>query len=341
MNHEPSASASTAAPSDSRDDTTIKERPLTAKEIAERRKKNRDNFNRKRGALLDDLLRQLDILVFAELSAIYYMDCSFFRFAIRSLAHLFLLTPKSAQFPKMSANPPIIGTVFGTTLLCIIMHLYNSPPSAGEATRGYLHGGLAMDFIGQKGPSSKVHLILLDLLVLLVQVVQMSAHLLRERIRANLASSADKAAVPAVTQRVEDEERGVRRSAEQQRGEDIEMQTLNPDGQTATSGSPPDESEESSERASLLAQPQRTDAHIFDAFNSGQIVIADLDMAGAVRQQLMAYRSYTPDSEEAERGRVMREREAARAREWRDGILRAIRTARQRARGTPANVPEP
>ncbi|EME79171.1 uncharacterized protein MYCFIDRAFT_90088 [Pseudocercospora fijiensis CIRAD86] len=82
----------------------------------------------------------------------------------------------------MSPSPPIIGTIFGTTLLCIIMHLYNSPPSAGEATRGYLHGGLAMDFIGQKGPSSKVHLILLDLLVLLVQLVQMSAHLLRASI---------------------------------------------------------------------------------------------------------------------------------------------------------------
>ena len=74
MNDEPSASASTAPRSDDRENVDTTERPLTAKEIAERRKKNRDNFNRKRSILLEDLLRQLDILVFAELSAIYYME---------------------------------------------------------------------------------------------------------------------------------------------------------------------------------------------------------------------------------------------------------------------------
>lgn len=74
MNDAPSASASTAARRDDRDDDATVERPLPAEEIAERRKNFRNQFNRKRGVLLEDLLRQLDILVYAELSAIYHME---------------------------------------------------------------------------------------------------------------------------------------------------------------------------------------------------------------------------------------------------------------------------
>ena len=48
--------------------------PPTAAELVERRKKNREMFNKKRGELLDDLLRNLDILIYAELSTIYYME---------------------------------------------------------------------------------------------------------------------------------------------------------------------------------------------------------------------------------------------------------------------------
>lgn len=42
--------------------------------MQERRRKNRSMFNKKRGELLDDLLRSLDILIYAELSTVYYME---------------------------------------------------------------------------------------------------------------------------------------------------------------------------------------------------------------------------------------------------------------------------
>lgn len=265
------------------------------------------------------------------------------------MAQLFVLTPKSAHFPKMSPNPPYMGAIFGTAIMCIFMHWYNNSPSAGEPTRGYLHGGLAMDFIGQKGPTSKVHLILLDSLVLVLQVVQMSIHLLRDRLKTRLASSADKPEVPSPAaaaatpsaQSLDDEERGVRRSAEQRRGEDIEMQNLNPGGQTAMSTSNADEEDESSERATLLAQPQHSDAHVFNAFSNGQIVIADLDVFKSIRDQLREIHDRAHDPAQVEQNRLLREREAARATEWRNGIVNAIRRARQRARGAAANVPEP
>jgi hypothetical protein len=46
----------------------------TAAQIEKRRKENRDTFNRKRGQLLDDLIYNLDVLVYAQLSAIYDME---------------------------------------------------------------------------------------------------------------------------------------------------------------------------------------------------------------------------------------------------------------------------
>lgn len=46
----------------------------TAAELAQRRKKNRQMFNRKRGDLLDNLLRDVDMLIYVELSVIYYME---------------------------------------------------------------------------------------------------------------------------------------------------------------------------------------------------------------------------------------------------------------------------
>ena len=50
--------------------------------------------------------------------------------------------------------------------------------------RGYLHGGVIIDLIGQKGPTSKFHLVLLDLLVLGLQCFMLAVHVERERLSA-------------------------------------------------------------------------------------------------------------------------------------------------------------
>ncbi|KAF2482363.1 hypothetical protein BDY17DRAFT_324650 [Neohortaea acidophila] len=276
----------------------------TAAELAERRKKNRQTFNRKRGDLLDDLLRNLDLIIYAELSAIYYMDCSFLRFVLRAFVQFLLLTPKPPVFPEQPEDRPVVGAIFTTNAICLFCHIYFAAPSAGEATRGFLHGGLAMDFIGQQGPSSKIHLVLLDILVVVLQLVLLAAGTLRKRLKDKASSatpaststtpSTNTAAAPTTTttapaapatqpstQDLDSEERGVRRSMEQH---DIEMQTLNPSG-TATS--PAASIAEPSAHDALLANTSApaTDEHIFDAFHSGQIVLADLDIWKTIKEQ--------------------------------------------------------
>ncbi|CAK4033633.1 Hypothetical predicted protein [Lecanosticta acicola] len=334
MNDEPSSSAAAADYPEpiSQDEEAEQEVPITAAEVAKRRKRNRENFNKRRGELLDDLLRNLDILVYAELSAIYYMDCSFTRFLLRAIVQLMFLTPKPALFPEPPPNRPYIGGIFGSNILCFLLHAIFAAPSAGEQTRGYLHGGLAMDFIGQKGPTSKVHLLVLDILVLVMQVVQLSVHVLKMKLKDG-SSTAEATPVAVTTsdgdtysaqpvsagQSLDDEERGVRRSVEVTQGQDIEMQNLSAGGLASDAVEP-----ESSERESLMAStsmPTRTDAYIFDAFNSGQILIADLDLWKTVRDEFVAWkktpRSASTTAANAEANRLMRERLTRRMLRWR------------------------
>jgi len=77
MSDEASSSAAAASHHPTHNDDELRAENASspsAAEVAERREKNRQMFNKKRGELLDDLLRGLDILVYAELSAVYYME---------------------------------------------------------------------------------------------------------------------------------------------------------------------------------------------------------------------------------------------------------------------------
>ncbi len=177
-----------------------------------------------------------------------------------------------------------MGALLGSNFICILLHTLLSPPAGTEATRGYVHGGLAMDFIGQAAPTSRIRLVLLDLLVVVLQMTQMSTFMARWRLKEQPKASPQVTAetpAPAVQQDLDAEERGVIRADEQQ---DIEMQTLNP-ATSRTDPAPADPTED--DHTALLAPlTPRTDAHIFDAFHSGQIVIADLDLRKHVLEQV-------------------------------------------------------
>ncbi|KAK3071103.1 hypothetical protein LTR53_009266, partial [Teratosphaeriaceae sp. CCFEE 6253] len=335
MSDEASAAAVAAAdPSTDGHDERRQAVPPTAADEAKKRRKNRQMFNKKRGELLDDLLRCLDILVYAELSAIYYMEyepdtpcyraivlicpsCSFFRLVMRAAVQFVFLTPKPSLFPEPPSNRPYVGAILGSNLLCLALHMYLAAPSAGEATRGYLHGGLAMDFVGQKGPSSKLHLIILDLLVVVLQIVHLSAHITRQRLKegsVSVTTPTGRHYTPPAssTQDADAEERGVRRSEEQQGG--IEMQSLDPTGTVAASETAEDTDQDTTLLDSTTA---RTDAHMFDAFNSGQIILADLDIFQTVKEQFWSYQ--TAPREPQQSGTDLRRNVIGQLLRWRTG----------------------
>lgn len=111
-------------------------------------------------------------------------SCSFARLVMRALVQYMYLTPKPEEFLKlMPAARPHMAIIFGSSIICMLAHLVFALPEATETERGYLHGGVIIDFIGQKTPTSKLSLLLIDVLVLVLQCVMCSVWLEKDRLK--------------------------------------------------------------------------------------------------------------------------------------------------------------
>ncbi len=175
----------------------------------------------------------------------------------------------------------------------MLAHLLWAPPRASEATRGYLHGGIIVDFIGQKAPTSRLSLLLLDLVVLGVQCLMLAVHqeaeqlwkVVRPRGGTATASSAESstaaataaATAPATTQDHDAEERGVLRDLARETGEadDIELRPLGGSNGATGGGS-----------ANLLrrsASARTPSAELTEVIMSGNSVLADFHVVNAIR----------------------------------------------------------
>jgi hypothetical protein len=175
----------------------------------------------------------------------------------------------------------------------MLLHIFTARSEAGESMRGYLHGGIIIDLIGQKGPTSKLHLFLLDLLILGLQCFMLTVHVERERLAAVLAAflkpKSTQPTVQVVSADDQDaEERGVMRDGVMNHV-DLEMgQTESqPDGPSTQINSDP-------ERSHLLEEPsQRADSedddNPLDMFWAGTAVIADFYILNTLKKQWQDY----------------------------------------------------
>ncbi|KAH8703584.1 hypothetical protein BGW36DRAFT_369576 [Talaromyces proteolyticus] len=230
-------------------------------------------------AFIDRLLRELDIVLYCELAALYYMDCSLLLFALRAIVQLILFTPKAPPFDP-TRNQPFVGAIFSSNLLCMLLHLLFIHPGAGEETRGYLYGGLFIDFVGQKAPVSRLRFLVFDALILLIHLVMMGLIMERVRTNGNAQTPNDGTAGTADdTTPVQDhdaEERGVHRHEENDTLPDPIESTLN----------------DTPEHTELLAEPDEDyagqgakDIHPLDTFASGEAVILDMGLLDTIRDQ--------------------------------------------------------
>ncbi|KAK1846813.1 DUF1746-domain-containing protein [Colletotrichum chrysophilum] len=245
--------------------------------------------------LMTKLLRNLDALVYAELCTLYYMECSIFRFAVRVYGQHHWLTPKPHDYPlTMEAPRSQVISVFVPNLICILLHIFSALPTAGEAARGYLHGGVIVDFIGQKPPTSKLAFLALDLIILAVQCLMLAVHSEREKLRPlvqpfwpqvlggqNTATS---------TQDHDAEERGVHRDApglEEEGTESIELQPLrsNRDVEASNEG----ERSRDSSRSSRWVRSLNGN-HLFDVLTSGNGVLGEFHISHTIRNATTDFR---------------------------------------------------
>ncbi len=214
------------------------------------------------------------------------LSCSLTKFLLRALPHWLYFTPKPAIFPPTPLiHRPYIGIIFGTNILCMLLHLAFSPPAAGEATRGYLHGGLVIDFVGQRSPVGIWKLVGLDILVFALQILVLGVTLERRGI--TKVDEVIQSAVQVVTENGQDhdsEERGVFRQATAA-GDDIELQDL----QHAPSGRTGGDTDR--ERDELLLPDGSSEPrvhHPLDPFYTGDYIIANLHILDTIRAQWQA-----------------------------------------------------
>ena len=153
--------------------------------------------------------------------------------------------------------------------------------------RGYLHGGLLIDFVGQEGPISKTKLVLLDILTLALQLLMLSVTLERSKMRdSDIIISASGASTTTTPHQDHDsEERGLLRP-DPTIIESIQLQPL--PGRTG--------GDEDAERDELLAEPLPTSLtdpteHPLDTFSTGEHMIVNLHILDTIRSQWWQYGS--------------------------------------------------
>jgi hypothetical protein len=219
----------------------------------------------------------------------YLYSCSFFQLLLRGISQFVILTPKPRHVRQPPQSSSWVTILVGTNLLCIFLHLLLTPAKSSEEMRGYLHGGIIIDLIGQKGPSSRLKLVLFDLIVLVLQTVMFSIHIERERMGKILTGYLKKTpeVPPPSAQDHDAEERGVLRD-NVTGPEDIEMQTLDPAAALPQPHGRVEVSEGDEAREDLLAEPDgdENDDTPLDIFWSGTAVIGDFNVIDTLRSQL-------------------------------------------------------
>lgn len=248
----------------------------------------------KKLAFLTHLLKTLDLVLFAELSSLYYMECSMFRFFLRAAPQYMYLSPKDESFALlMPATQLHVLLILVPNLLCMALHLFGSLPTGPDYHRGYQHGGMVIDFIGQMPATYRLYYLMADLLILFLQCLMLTIHNHRESLRVALKTFrpllSEIFLEPVAGRSAEDldaEERGVSRHVPGMminETDEIELQQLDRPGDG-------EGSEDRSEQPGVVGgdgsdEPPRT--HLSDIMSSGNAVLNEYHIIHTLRNAAM------------------------------------------------------
>jgi hypothetical protein len=182
-------------------------------------------------------------------------------------------------------------------VLCILAHLFFSLPEAGEATRGYLHGGVIIDFIGQQPPTSRLAFLCYDLVILGAQCLMLAVHQERENLKKAVSPAlrtislnegqSGQAEQPAAqtTQDLDAEERGeLRDETYLGQGGGTEMQPPSGSGQARAGESVSAAAAAADdEQAGNTYSSAAASADMLDIISSGNAVLGNFHVIHAVR----------------------------------------------------------
>ncbi|KEY71060.1 hypothetical protein S7711_00884 [Stachybotrys chartarum IBT 7711] len=321
MNHDPSPSSTAHQPHDPAPDHVPREpspdrdadspsgSPLNAAGRRLRRRAKSSRRRRKPGllkklAFTTHLLKTLDLVVFAELSGLYYMECSTFRFLLRASVQFLCFSPKGDDFPFFApASRLHIFLILISNLVCLLSHTFGSLPTGHDYHRGYQHGGLIIDFVGQKPPAWRVYYVIVDIVIVLLQCLILSAHTDRENLRVALGtfrphvhgSTAPRPATRTVEE-LDAEERGQpQESALSLINEtgDMELRALNASSSERSAGAMVDETDRYRNGS---PSESSSSSHLDDILSSGNAIIGEYNISGIMRSAALAPESASASS---------------------------------------------
>ncbi len=161
---------------------------------------------------LESLLRSLDVTIFLFYGIAYLCDNATILLLLHASCQV-LYTRSTQLTPTIVVN-----------LISILTHFFNAQPAGSKALRGFLHGGLICDFVGELGPISRTRLLLLDTLIIGLQLGYLAVSYEVEAIKS--IDSGDNTTIP---QDIEAEEAGIRREEQDNlpvQNDGIELQPM-------------------------------------------------------------------------------------------------------------------
>lgn len=216
--------------------------------------------------------------------------------------HGSLLTPvnETATLSRPPLEPqPFLPVLVFYFCINFLLHMTYPAPSAGEDTRGYLHGGLMIDFIGQQGPTSKWKLGAMDLCVLFLQLVMVSVHVKRRELKKKLANlsagsepttsteTTDTIAADATRDSTAQAQTMQENAAREQDADDEERGVLHRTDTLSDAGANNDEEEDA-----LLSTSDGSLPAGLELLNSGQCIIGDFTLIDTLLQENRNYSAY-------------------------------------------------
>lgn len=211
--------------------------------------------------------------------------CSFLRFLMRALAHYAFLTPKPESFPiAMPAHPSHVVSILLPNVICILCHLFMNLPTGTEASRGYLHGGVLIDFVGQTPPTSRLLLLALDACILTLQCLMLAVHSQREALRETVKPQRGFDFLPELRRQIRAQvaDEGRQRAAREAATSDVNDLEMGPMGADHDGGM------EGNEEGSRLlrgepSSPTATKRQLADIYASGNAVIGEFHLLQTIR----------------------------------------------------------
>lgn len=129
---------------------------------------------------LQDLRKLTGTLGYVMAAFVYLRDLSFMSFVARTMVQHFLSDPFPSQVHLSGLDTEAqnearayvkLVFILAVNGFAMLFHFFNGPSLAGVGLDGLLHGGLSVQFIGERPATSVVELLILDVAVLTVQLL--------------------------------------------------------------------------------------------------------------------------------------------------------------------------